>query len=401
MPNLAKPTQAWNLPWDADWVTAVAWLGPSRRVAAGNNLGQILLWELPDKPGGDAPRPVAGLVGHTNVVSHLAATPDGKTLLSASYDHTVRYWSIPDKLPEPSEAVPLNARAIEELKRRRSSKLPAPLEAKVGVLKPARTLAEHREWVVAMGLSRDGDAIITGDDGGHVIVWDVALGAAVKPGSAGDRSRVPAEAAVKPGSAGDRPRVPTAEVKKRWKLPKGWVYAAALSPDAKQACVTERLPLVFDSGRHAAVRLSDVASGTVTKDLSAAKEFKGHHMAAAAYSPDGKTLAVIRGGESNGPSGKPVLVDPASGKVLKELAPGHLDGGTALAWHPDGKHLASAGRDTLVRIWDVAAGKPVAEVGKGRGGQFKDWICDLSWSADGDWLAAADQAGAVQVWTFN
>jgi WD40 repeat protein len=367
MPNFAKPTQAWNLPWDADWVTAVAWLGPTRRVAAGNNLGQILLWELPEKPSGAAPKPVARLDGHTNVISHLAATPDGKTLLSASYDHTVRYWTIPDKLPDATESVSLNARTIEELKRRRASKLPSPLEAKVGVLKPARTLTEHKEWVVAMGLSRDGESLITGDDGGHVVVWEVARG----------------------------------EPKMRWKVPKGWVYAAALSPDAKQACVTERLPLVFDSGRHAAVKLWDAAAGAVAKDLSAAKEFKGHHMAAAAYSPDGKTLAILRGGESNGPSGKPVLVDPVSGKVLKELAPGHLDGGTALAWHPDGKHLASAGRDTLVRVWEAAAGKLVAEVGKGRGGQFKDWICDVSWSADGNWLAAADQAGAVQVWTFS
>ena len=367
MPDLAKPTQAWNLPWDADWVTAVAFLGPSRRVAAGNNLGQNLHWELPDKPGGDAPKPVARLDGHTNVISHLASSTDGKTLFSSSYDHTVCFWDIPAALPAPSESVALNAGAIEEAKRRRSSKVPAPLEAKVGVLKPAKTLTEHKEWIVGMGLSRDGQALITGDDGGHVIVWNTKTG----------------------------------EVRNRWKLAKGWAYAVALSPDASQACITERFPLVFDSGRHAAVKLWDVATGTLAKDLSAAKEFKGQHVAAAAYSPDGKTLALLRGGESNGPSGKPVLVDPASGKVLKELAPGHLDGGTDLAWHPDGKHLASSGRDTLVRVWDAASGKLVSEVGKPRGGQFKDWICAVNWSADGDWLAAADMAGAVQVWIFR
>ena len=124
-------------------------------------------------------------------------------------------------------------------------------------------------------------------------------------------------------------------------------------------------------------------------------------MSAAAYSPDGEQLAVLRGGESNGLSGKPVLIEPSAGKIVKELGPqGHLDGGTDLAWHPDSKHLASTGRDTQVRIWDTATGKLVAEVGKGRGGQFKDWICAASWSADGNWIAAADMAGAVQVWTF-
>jgi WD40 repeat protein len=366
MPDFTKPTQAWNLQWDADWVTAVTWLGASHRVAAGNNLGQIVLWELPEKPGGDPPKPLARLDGHTNVISRLAATPDGRTLISSSYDHTIRYWDVPAKLPEATETVALNQSNIDYLKKARASKIPALLEAKVGVLKPAKTLTEHKEWVVGMNLSHDGKTMISGDDGGHVIVWDVG----------------------------------SAAVAKRWKLAKGWAYAVALSPDAKQACVTERLPLVFDSGRHAAVKLWDTAAGTVMRDLSSEKEFKGNHMSAAAYSPDGKALAVLRGGEANGLSGKPVLVDPGAGKIVKELAPGHLDGGTDLAWHPDGKHLASTGRDTVVRVWDTAAGKLVAEVGKGRGGQFKDWICAVAWSADGNALAAADMAGAVQIWTF-
>jgi hypothetical protein len=62
----------------------------------------------------------------------------------------------------------------------------------------------------------------------HGRVWDVLtnprvvalvsdiFGAAVKPGSEGDRSRVPAEAAVKPGSAGDRSRVPAGQSVIAW-----------------------------------------------------------------------------------------------------------------------------------------------------------------------------------------
>jgi WD40 repeat protein len=364
MPDLKKPVLAWNLTWDADWVTAVAFLGSSR-LAAGNNLGQVLLWELPGKPGGEAPKPLARLDGHTNVISKLAATPDGRTLLSASYDHTIRYWDIPAKLPMPTETIALNASAIAEAKRRRSSKVPAAVEAKVGVLKPARTLTEHNEWVVGFELARDGQTMISGDDAGEVLIWDRAAGT----------------------------------VQKRWKV-KGWAYAVALAPHRKQACVTERLPLVFDSGRHAAVQLWDATTGKVEKDLSALKEFKGHHMSAAAYSPDGKLLAIGRGGEANGMSGKVTLIDPANGKVVKELAPGHQDGLTDLAWHPDGQHLASAGRDTIARIWDTTTGQLVSEVAKPRGGQFKDWICALDWSPDGRFIALADMAGAVQVWTF-
>ncbi|MGE3808972.1 MAG: WD40 repeat domain-containing protein, partial [Gemmataceae bacterium] len=72
-----------------------------------------------------------------------------------------------------------------------------------------------------------------------------------------------------------------------------------------------------------------------------------------------------------------------------------------LCLHPDGKHLASAGRDTTVRIWTAADGKLVKEIGKPRGGQFKDWIHAVSFSADGLWLAAADMEGAVQIWSLQ
>src|SRR4051812_48917281 len=178
MPDLSKPTLAWTLPWDADWVTAVAFLGPPGGVAAGNTLGQIVVGELPDKPGGDTPKPVARLDGHTNVISRLAATPDGKTLISASYDRSIRYWDIPAKLPDATEPITLNARTVEDTTRRKSNgaKVPPAIEAKVAVLKASHTLTEHKEWIVGMELSRDGKAMISGDDGGHVIVWDSAAG---------------------------------------------------------------------------------------------------------------------------------------------------------------------------------------------------------------------------------
>src|SRR4051794_5495882 len=89
-----KSTVAWTLPWDVDWVTAVSFVGNSQRVAAGNNLGEILLWDLPDKPGGATPKPVRKLEGHTNVISRLLATADGKWLISSSFDHTIRLWDL-------------------------------------------------------------------------------------------------------------------------------------------------------------------------------------------------------------------------------------------------------------------------------------------------------------------
>ena len=66
MPDFTKATLAYTLPWDADWVTAVAFVGSSRRLVAGNNRGELLAWDLPEKPGPTPP--VLRLDGHTNVI---------------------------------------------------------------------------------------------------------------------------------------------------------------------------------------------------------------------------------------------------------------------------------------------------------------------------------------------
>ena len=361
-----KAALAWTLTWDADWVTAVCFLGNTRRVAAGNNLGQILLWELPDKVGSPVPNPVRRLDGHTNVVTRLVATADGRWLISASYDHTLRYWDMQSGA-KGDEPLVLNARAIADAEARKNNgaKVPPPLKTTVAVQQSTRTLETHRDWINGLTLGAKDKLLVSGDDAGEVVVWDRE----------------------------------SAKERNRWKV-KGWASALALSPDDKQAFVSERKPLVFDSGRHVGAKLWDAAKGEMQRDLGA--EFKEMYIVAAAYAPDGKLLALARGGETSSDNGgKVYLFDPASGKKVRECTPAHMYGVTDLAFYPDGKHLASAGRDTLVRLWDTSDGKMVKELGKPRGGQFKDWIHAISFSAHGRWLAAADMAGAVQVWSLT
>jgi WD40 repeat protein len=358
-----KAALAWTLPWDADWVTAVCFTGPNR-VAAGNNLGHLLVWDLPDKAAGPAPVPVLQLDGHTNTINRLLVTPDGRWLISASNDHTIRYWDMQAPAKRKDKVV-LNARAREEAAAKKK-KMPAAVEVAVEVQEAAVVLQEHKDWVLGLSLSRDGKILASGDDKGQVIVWDRVAGKELR----------------------------------RWTV-KGWVYALAIAPDADLLLVSERNPLVFDSGRHTGLKLWDPRNGEMKRDLGKDKDFDKQMMSAAAFSPDGKILAIGRGGEIDGTNGKVTLVDVATGKKLRELTPGHLNGLTDLVFHPDGKHLFSCGRDTVVRIWRVDDGKLLRELGQPRGGQFKDWIHAVSVSPDGKWLAAADMAGQVQIWALQ
>lgn len=385
--NFDKLSLLYSLTWDADWVSAVSFIGPNR-IAAGNLRGEILQWDLPENPekrpelspeaakiptttvSADqkplyvSPPPARQLTGHTNGINRLLCVED-RWLISASNDHTIRYWDATAAPDAATAKVVLNASLIEETERNKGSgrKPPPPMEVEVKTQPSAKTI-EGAEWIVGLGLSEDRSTLIAGDDAGNVVLYDRAA----------------------------------AMEKKRWQVT-GWAYAVAISPDHKQALVSERKPLVFDQDRHTGINLWDVEKGAVQHDLG--KEFKDMQIAGAAYSPDGKALAIGRGGEVNGNEGKIFIIDPATGKKVREFTPGHQYGVTDLCFHPDGQHLLSSGRDTLVRVWNVADGKLVKEIGKPRGGQFKDWIHAISVSPDGRRVAAADMAGLVHVWEFG
>jgi WD40 repeat protein len=362
--NFDKAALAWTLPWDADWVSTVAFLGGTRRLAAGNNQGQILLWDLPEKLGDALPTPCRRLDGHTNAVTRLCATPDGRWLISASYDHTIRFWDMQGE-PRGSDEVILNARKREEAAKRQAN-VPAALAVKVEIQQAAQVLESHTEWVSGLALSAAGNLLISGDDHGQIIVWDRSAAKEIR----------------------------------RWRI-KGWTYSMALSPDARQLFIAERIPLSYAyPQRYVAAKLWDPETGQVRHDLAAA--CKREHMISAAFAPDSKLLALSPGGEAdvdgNVTTGKVVLVDPANGTKVRDLTPGHQTGATDVAFHPDGKYLASCGRDATIRIWQAADGKLIKEL-KPRG-QSRDWIASIRFSADGQWLAAADMTGQVLVYAL-
>ncbi|MGE3805632.1 MAG: WD40 repeat domain-containing protein, partial [Gemmataceae bacterium] len=275
-----------NLPWDAEWVTAVCFVGKSRLVAAGNNRGEIMVWEVPEQKGSPVPQPARKLVGHTNSISKLVATADGRWLISASYDHTIRYWDMQAAANGAPATVTLNERARYEATQRRGAKQPDPVEVKVPTQEAARVLSSHKDWICGFSMSNDEKLLVSGDDGGKVIVWERASGKELKS----------------------------------WQVT-GWAYAVAFSPDTNDVVVSERIPLIFDRGRHSGIRVWDRQAGTAKQGLD--KEFDKMHVAAALYAPDGKHLILGKGGEGDG---KIYYVDPKTGKKTKELSPQHQYG---------------------------------------------------------------------------
>ena len=340
-----------TLPWNSDVISAVAFVG-NDKVAAGNKRGDILIWNLPSGDG-KTPDPVRRLLGHTRDINRLLVTPDGKTLISASNDRTVKFWDALSDAREPgtivlNDGVPLKG-VVEKVAKLPDS--PPPRVAKVIVQKPLKELTGHKEWVQGLSQTPDGKRLVSGDDQGVIIMWDLPAGKELN----------------------------------RWQV-KNWVRSVGISPDGKTVAASQHVPYRDKIKVKPSFHLWDADTGTMKMDLT--KEITGG-MTAVAYSPDGKWLAMCRGNiELEGPTGKVTLFHPSTGKKVRELTPGHSRGATDLAFHPDGKHLFSAGRDQLVKVWRLEDGKLVREFGK-----FVDrgyWITSISISPDGRLLAAAD-----------
>lgn len=401
--QINKPVHKWQLSFEGEWPTSVSFLGDSRHIAAGNRAGQIYVWVLPenppqpeqaqkDKKKEDRPpdfAPIRRLDGHTNGITHLCASPDGKTIISSSLDHTIRLWDV-NSVDNGNAVVILDSRSRKQKARYKSKEekeqiLSAP-GVTVATIQSTNVLEGHSGWINGLDISDDGNRIVSGDDKCVSIVWDLSSRKQISSWHGYDRV---------------------------------WVRSAALSPDGKTAFTCEYADRRSNFDAPAAqARLWNADDGSLKLDLLKVwtpdikdkdrQDTYGYRqkwskllkrgLVCAQFSPDGKLLAVGQGGETD--TGKIHLVEVESGKILRTVS-GHRYGTCDVKFSADGKYVLSSGRDTTIRICQVLDGKEVAILGKQRGGQFKDWLHAIAISPDQKMVAAADIAGMVHVWQLH
>jgi WD40 repeat protein len=276
--------------------------------------------------------------GHSDKLTSLAFSPDGKTLASSSDDKTIKFW---------------NFATGEQL----------------------RTI-EGAEGGLAFG--PDGKIIVSGGFGG-VAVWDVSSGAKLR-----DFSPNGADVVLSPNGriiASGKRLWDTSTGAERFLETKGSVDAVAFSPDGKL--------LASGSSSEGTVKLLDVSTGAEARGMDA-----GIGIARSlAFSPNGKLLAGAGStGYGGGAKGMIKLWEVSTGAELRRIETG-IHSVNTVAFSPDGKLLVSAGRQNSVKLWVVSTGAALAAL--------DGYFSPVAFSSDGSILATGNGDSTIKLWDLT
>ncbi len=317
------------------------------------------------------------LMGHSERVSSVAFSPDGQTLVSGSYDGTIKLWRVHDganlhSIKGHTKFVPITDEPLP------SYLLPLP---------PGFILMRG---VYTVAFSPDGQTIASGGDDDTIKIWQASDGKLLNTltGHSGGVESVafsPDGQTIASGGA-DRTiklwQVSDPAAAKLLETLTGhssWVYSVAFSPDGQ---------FLASGSSDSTIKLWRVSDGKLLNTLT------GHSggVKSVAFSPDGKILA---GSSYDNTIKLWQISDPASAGLPRTLT-GHSGSVLSVAFSPDGKILASGSYDNTIKLWQISdpASAGLSRTLTGHSGDVQS----VAFSHDGKTLASGSGDGTIKVW---
>lgn len=351
-----------------------------RRIVSASKDETVRIWDATNGA------QLAVLRGHQGPVYSVAYSPDGQRIVSASADKSVRIWDATNGSPitvlrghtgrAQFAAFSPDGRHIVSSSDDRTVRIwDATKGAQLAILRG------HEGPVYSVAYSPDGQRIVSASADKSVRVWDATSGAQIAI-LHGHEALVNCAAFSRDGQ-----RIISASLDKTVRIwdatsgaqvailrgNEGQVYSAAFSPDGRRA---------VSSSDDKTVRIWDLASGLQIAVL------RGHEDSvwSASFSPNGRLIVSASADQT-------VRIWDASTGGQIALLRGHEAGVQSVAFSPKGERIVSASADKSVRIWDAHSGAQVAVL---RGHQELVW--SAAFSPDGRRIASASADDTVRIW---
>jgi WD40 repeat protein len=354
-----------------------------RRVLSASDDKTLKLWDL------ETGRELRTLQGHSGRVLGVAMTPDGRRAVSASSDRTLKVWDLETgrelcSLQGHSDwvrgvAVSPDGRYAVSASGDNTLKV---WDLETG--RELRTLQGHTDMVRGVAVSLDGRHAVSASSDKTMKVWDLETGRELR--TLRGHSKSVRGVAVSP----DGRRAVSASsdnTLKVWDLETGRELRTLQGHSSVVTCV-----VVGPDGRRAVsasddrtLKVWDLETGRELRTLQGHSDF----VRGVVMSPDGRRAI-------SASSDKTLKVwDLEIGRELRAQQ-GHSDSVRGVAVSPDGRRAVSAADDKTLRLWDLETGRELRTL-QGH----SDWVRGVAVSPDGRHAVSASEDHTLKVWDLE